>query len=41
MSPVVQDTAIELAVSGVPYSLDSDALERMLGCQVVSHEGVR
>ena len=41
MSPVVQDLAIELAVSGVSYRQASDALEKLLGYPVISHEGVR
>src|SRR5690625_2360328 len=41
MSPVVQDLAIELAVSGVSYRQASDALEKMLGYPVISHEGIR
>jgi len=41
MSPVVQDLAIELAVSGVSYRQASDALEKLLGYPVISHEGIR
>src|SRR5690625_3269553 len=41
MSPVVKDLAIELAVSGVSYRQASDALEKMLGYPVISHEGIR
>jgi len=41
MSPVVQDLAIELAVSGVSYRQASDALEKMLDYPVISHEGIR
>src|SRR5699024_2068145 len=37
MSPVVQDLAIELAVSGVSYRQASDALEKLLGYPVISH----
>ena len=41
MSPVVQDLAIELAVTGVSYRQASDAMERLLGYPVISHEGIR
>src|SRR5690625_2675809 len=41
MSLVVQDLAIELAVSGVSYHQASDALEKMLDYPVISHEGIR
>src|SRR5690625_433210 len=41
MSPAVQDLAIELAVTGVSYRQASDALERLLGYPVISHEGIR
>jgi len=41
MSPVVQDLAIELAVTGVSYRQASDALEKLLGYPVISHEGIR
>lgn len=41
MSPIVQDMAIELAVTGVSYRQASDALETLLGYSVVSHEGIR
>src|SRR5690625_3832440 len=41
ISPVVQDLAIELAVSGVSYRQASDALEKLLGYPVISHEGIR
>src|SRR5690625_7724067 len=41
MIPVVQDLAIELAVSGVSYRQASDALEKILGYTVISHEGIR
>src|SRR5699024_5127050 len=41
MSPVVQDLAIELAVSGVSYRQASDAIEKLLGYPVISHEGIR
>src|SRR5690625_2822631 len=41
MSPVVQDLAIELAVSGVSYRQASDALEKILGYTVISHEVIR
>ena len=41
MSPVVQDMAIELAVTGVSYRQASAALETLLGYTVVSHEGIR
>src|SRR5699024_10976233 len=38
MSPVVQDVAIELAVTGVSYRQASDAMEGLLGYPVISHE---
>lgn len=41
MSPVVQDLAIELAVTGVSYRQASDAMEKLLGYPVISHEGIR
>ena len=41
MSPVVQDLAIELAVTGVSYRQASGALEKLLGYPVISHEGIR
>ena len=41
MSPAVQDLAIELAVAGVSYHQVSDALEKLLGYPVISHEGIR
>lgn len=41
MSPVVQDMAIELAVTGVSYRQASDAMEKLLGYPVISHEGIR
>src|SRR5699024_6468148 len=41
MSPVVQDLAIELAVTGVSYRQASNAMEKLLGYPVISHEGIR
>lgn len=41
MSPVVQDVAIELAVTGVSYRQASNAMEKLLGYPVISHEGIR
>lgn len=41
MSPVVQDLAIELAVTGVSYRQASKAMEKLLGYPVISHEGIR
>src|SRR5699024_10464355 len=41
MSPVVQDLAIELAVTGVAYRQASQAIEKLLGYPVISHEGIR
>lgn len=41
LSPVVQDLAIELAVTGTSYRQASDALEKLLGYPVISHEGIR
>src|SRR5699024_12543820 len=40
-SPVVQDLAIELAVTGVSYRQASNAMEKLLGYPVISHEGIR
>src|SRR5690625_591896 len=41
MSPVVQDLAIELAVTGVSYRQAGNAMEKLLGYPVISHEGIR
>ncbi|MBB5172822.1 ISLre2 family transposase [Texcoconibacillus texcoconensis] len=41
MSPVVQDMAIELSVTGVSYRQASHALEKLLGYPVISHEAIR
>src|SRR5699024_10617798 len=41
MSPVVQDLAIELAVTGVSYRQAGTAMEKLLGYPVISHEGIR
>src|SRR5690625_5872708 len=41
MSPVVQDLAIELAVTGVSYRQASESMERLLGYPVISHEAIR
>lgn len=41
MSPVVQDLAIELAVTGVSYRQAGKAMEKLLGYPVISHEGIR
>lgn len=41
ISPVVQDLAIELAVTGVSYRQAGEALEKLLGYPVISHEGIR
>lgn len=41
MSPVVQDLAIELAVTGVSYRQAGRAMEKLLGYPVISHEGIR
>ncbi|MEJ8778934.1 ISLre2 family transposase [Pseudogracilibacillus sp. ICA-222130] len=41
MSPVVQDLAIELAVTGGSYRQASDAMEKLLGYPVISHEAIR
>src|SRR5699024_12575608 len=38
---VVQDLAIELAVTGVSYRQASNAMEKLLGYPVISHEGIR
>src|SRR5690625_3783905 len=41
MSPVVQDLAIELAVTGVSYRQASGALEKLLGYPVISRSEER
>ena len=41
ISPVVQDLAIELAVTGVSYRQAGKAMENLLGYPVISHEGIR
>src|SRR5690625_1239340 len=41
MSPVGQDLAIELAVTGVSYRQAGNAIEKLLGYPVISHEGIR
>lgn len=41
LSPVVQELAIELAVTGVSYRQAGQALEKLLGYPVISHEGIR
>jgi len=41
MSPIVQELGIELAVTGVSYRQAESAMEKMLGYQVISHEGIR
>jgi len=41
MSPVVQDLAMELAVTGVSYRQAGRAMEKLLGYPVISHEGIR
>lgn len=41
MSPVVQDLAMELAVTGVSYRQASDAMKKSLGYPVNSHERIR
>lgn len=41
ISPVVQDLAIELAVTGVSYRQAEYAMEKLLGYPVISHEGIR
>lgn len=41
MSPVVQELAMELAVTGVSYRQAGDAIEKMLGYRVISHEAIR
>ncbi|WP_440897454.1 ISLre2 family transposase [Amphibacillus sp. Q70] len=41
VSPVVQDLAIELAVTGVSYRQAGKAMEKLLGYPVISHEGIR
>src|SRR5690625_1873354 len=40
-SPVVQELGIELAVTGPSYRHAEDALEKLLGYPVISHEGIR
>lgn len=41
MSPAIQDLAIELAVTGPSYRQASQAIERLIGYPVISHEGIR
>lgn len=41
ISPVVQDMAIELAVTGTSYRQAEASLEKLLGYRVISHEGIR
>lgn len=41
ISPVIQDLAIELAVTGVSYRQAAYAMEKLLGYPVISHEGIR
>lgn len=41
MSPVVQELGIELAVTGPSYRHAENALEKLLGYPVISHEGIR
>src|SRR5699024_2593328 len=41
MSPVVQDLAIELAVTGVSYRQASQSIERLLGYHVISNAVIR
>ncbi|MCD8511321.1 MAG: ISLre2 family transposase, partial [Bacillus sp. (in: Bacteria)] len=41
MSPVVQDLAMELAVTGVSYRQAGKAIEKLLGYRVISHESIR
>src|SRR5699024_151037 len=41
MSPVVQDLAIELAVTGASYRQASAATEKLVGYPVISHEWIR
>src|SRR5690625_631040 len=41
MSTVVQDLAIELAVTGVSYRQAGTAMEKPFGYPVISHEGIR
>lgn len=41
LSPLVQDLAIEMAVTGVSYRQACRSLEKLLGYPVISHEGIR
>src|SRR5699024_4869344 len=41
MSPVVQDLAIHLAVTGLSYRQSSNAMEKLLRYHVIRHEGIR
>ena len=41
LSPMVQDLAIEMAVTGVSYRQACKSLEKLLGYPVISHEGIR
>ncbi|MCF6093797.1 UPF0236 family protein, partial [Microaerobacter geothermalis] len=40
-SPLVEEAAIELAVSGPSYRKAADTLETLLGYRVISHEAIR
>lgn len=41
VTPLLAETAIELAVTGSSYRQASDTLETLLGYRVMSHEGIR
>src|SRR5690625_1118608 len=41
LTPLLEKTAMEMAVTGTSYQHAADTLETLLGHQVVSHEGIR
>src|SRR5690606_29657867 len=41
LSPMVEEAALELAISGPSYRKAADTLEALLGYRVISHETIR
>ncbi|WP_374723778.1 UPF0236 family transposase-like protein [Calidifontibacillus erzurumensis] len=41
LSPMVEETALEMAISGPSYRKAADMLETLLGYRVISHETIR
>ncbi len=41
LSPLIQETAIEMAVTGTSYRHASKMIETLLGYSVMSHETIR